>query len=168
MDVYGRGALPLDDKAEAVAPYRYHVAIENHIGLHHWTEKLADPFLGLALPFYCGCPNAADYFPAESFIPIDMKDPEGAARLIRQAIADNEYEKRLPAIIEARRRVMHEHNFFAVVTRVIAERHDVLPAPDGPRALYSRHALRRQRPLSGLRDIFGKVRARLLHRAPGS
>ena len=101
IDVYGRGARPLDDKAEALDAYRYHVAIENFIGPHHWTKKLADAFLGLALPFYCGCPNATDYFPAESFIPLDLKDPEGAARIIRQAISDNEYEKRLPAIIEA-------------------------------------------------------------------
>ncbi|MEZ6050382.1 MAG: hypothetical protein R3C02_03185 [Planctomycetaceae bacterium] len=45
-----------------VSDYRYHVAVENHIAEHHWTEKLADAFLGATLPFYFGCPNASDYF----------------------------------------------------------------------------------------------------------
>lgn len=165
MDVYGRGALALDDKAEALEAYRYHVAIENHIGLNHWTEKLADPFLGMALPFYCGCPNAGDYFPVDSFIPLDINDPDGAARIIRNAIASNEYEKRLPAILEARRRVMYEHNFFALVSREIEKRHDQTSTPTGPTVIYSRHALRRKYPLSGVRDLYGKVRARFMHMA---
>ena len=163
MDVFGRGARPLDDKAEALNPYRYHVAIENYVGPHHWTEKLADAFLGLTLPFYCGCPNASDYFPAESYIPIDINDPEGAVRTIRRAIADNEYEKRLPAILEARRRVMYEHNFFALVSREIEKRHNPALKPDGVSAVCSRHAVRGRNLTNLAQDMFGKARARVIH-----
>lgn len=163
MDVFGRGARPLDDKAEALDAYRYHVAIENYIGPHHWTEKLADSFLGMTLPFYAGCPNAADYFPSESFIPIDMKDPIGAARIIRQAIMDNEYEKRLPAIVEARRRVLFEYNFFAVVSREIEKRHFPDSQTGDFGVIYSRHALRKKSVLLGLQDMYGKARARAIH-----
>ena len=163
MDVYGRGARPLDDKAEALDAYRYHIAIENYIGPHHWTEKLSDAFLGLTLPFYCGCTNAADYFPPDSFIAIDMKDPVGAAHIIRQAIMDNEYEKRLPAIVEARRRVLFEHNLFAVISREIEKRHlaGAQIANDG--VIYSRHALRKQSLSHGLQDMYGKARSRAIH-----
>lgn len=164
MDVYGRGARPLDDKAEALDAYRYHVAIENFIGPHHWTEKLADAFLGLALPFYCGCPNATDYFPAESFIPVDLKDPQGGARIIRDAISNNEYEKRLPAIIEARRRVLFEYNLFAVISREIEKLHASGFGGGGERTtIYSRHALRKGSLAVSLRDTYGKVRARARH-----
>ncbi len=163
IDVYGRGARPLDDKAEALNAYRYHVVVENYYGPHHWTEKLADAFLGLTLPFYYGCPNAEDYFPPESFIRIDINDPEGAARTIRQAIADGAYDARLPAILEARRRVLYEHNLFAVVAREIRKRHDPTRQADGHSAIYSRHALRRQSLLGGVRDLYGKARARILH-----
>ena len=52
-----------------------HIAVENHIAPHHWTEKLSDSFLGYCLPFYIGCPNAADYFPEQSFIGLDIEDP---------------------------------------------------------------------------------------------
>ena len=72
LDIFGWGNLELADKADGIDAYRYHLAIENHRARHHWTEKLADPFLGLAVPFYAGCPNAADYFPPESFVPLDL------------------------------------------------------------------------------------------------
>ncbi len=162
LDIYGQGAISLDDKADALDAYRYHIAIENYIGPHHWTEKLSDAFLGLTLPFYAGCPNAADYFPADSYIPIDINDPEGALKVIRQAISNNEYEKRLPAIIEARRRVLFEHNLFAVLSREIGKRH----IPDlrhGNSTIYSRHALRKKSPLASLSDLYGKARSRAMH-----
>lgn len=167
MHVYGRGVRPLDDKAEALDDYRYHVAIENYIGPHHWTEKLSDAFLGLTLPFYAGCPNAAEYFPEESFIPIDMKDPAGAARIIQQAIKNNEYEKRLPAINEARRRILFEHNLFAVVSREIEKRHLAASQTSGLDVIYSRHALRKQSILHGLQDMYGKARAHAIHMIRG-
>jgi hypothetical protein len=165
MHVYGRGARPLpdNDKAGALDSYRYHVAIENYIGPHHWTEKLSDAFLGLTLPFYAGCPNAAAYFPTESFIPLDMTDPIGAAHIIRQAMTNNEYEKRLPAIIEARRRVLFEHNFFALVSREIEKRHNPLLRADEHTTIYSRHALRNRSMVDGLRGLYGKARARAVH-----
>jgi hypothetical protein len=163
MAVFGRGARPLDDKAEALDAYRYHVAVENHIGLHHWTEKLADAYLGAALPFYCGCPNLEDYFPADSFIRIDMRDPRGAADTIRRAIAEDAWRQRLPAILEARRRVLNEYNLFAVLAREIDRRH----VPGSPAAsdavLYSRHALRKRHFPVRVRDAWAKLRVRAAH-----
>ncbi len=165
LDLYGRGATPLDDKAEALDAYRYHIAIENFIGEHHWTEKLADPFLGLTLPFYAGCPNAADYFPQESFIAIDINDPMAAIRTITEAIRNNEYEKRLPFIYQARRRVMYEYNFFAVVAREVRKRHNPELRSPTSHTLYSRHALRNRSAMSALRDLYEKTRARVVHLA---
>ncbi|MEG9862040.1 MAG: glycosyltransferase family 10 [Parvularculales bacterium] len=124
MDVYGRGINPIDEKVDAIDPYRYHIAIENHIAPYHWTEKLADAFLGCTLPFYAGCPNAADFFPEASFIPIDITDFNGTLSTIRQVIDNNGYEKRLPAILEARRRLLEEQNLFAMLAKIITKRHD--------------------------------------------
>ncbi len=162
MDVYGRGARPLDDKAEALDAYRYHIAVENFIGPHHWTEKLADAFLGLTLPFYCGCPNATDYFPMQSFIPIDIRDPDGALRTMRAAIASDQYRKRLPYIIEARRRVLYQHNLFAVLAREIPPRHEATHTARASGTLYSRHALRARSLRVKLKDIYGKTRGLLV------
>lgn len=168
LDTFGRQTPhPLDDKAECLRDYRYHVAVENFIGAHHWTEKLADAYLGLTLPFYCGCPNLEEYFPEESFIRIDIHDVDGAIATMRQAIADREFEKRLRAIAEAKRRVMFEYNLFAVAAREIARLHRTGARPDKKAVILSRRAMRCSSPLVALRDIYGKVRGRLLH-LPGA
>lgn len=168
LDTFGRhSARPLDDKAECLRDYRYHVAIENYFGEHHWTEKLADPFLGMALPFYFGCPNLADYFPEESFVRIDIHDADGAAETIRAAVANREFDRRLPAILEARRRVMFEYNLFAVAAREIARLHQPGAQPEADAAILSRRAMRVSSPVTLVRDLYGKLRGRLLH-LPGA
>lgn len=155
LDVFGRGHRPLDDKAEAIAPFKYHLAIENHLAPHHFTEKLADTFLGLALPFYFGAPNAADYFPAESFIPVDIREPEEALAIMRAAIDNNEYERRLPAIREARRLVLERHSLFPLVADVI-ERAGAAPTESGPGVapvLMSQRAAKRASPITSIADL---------------
>jgi hypothetical protein len=148
IEIFGHGIRPVDDKAEALFPYKYHLAIENHFAPHHWTEKLADAFLGFALPFYAGCPNASDYFPAESFVPIDLRDFEGSRETIRRVIQNEEYEKRLPAIREARRMVLEEYNLFAVLAREIERLHQTLEIK--PTIIFSRKAFWRKNPLARL------------------
>jgi len=161
MEIFGHGVRDMADKAEALDDYRYHLAIENFIGRHHWTEKLADVFLGAALPFYYGCPNAADYFPEESFIPIDINDQEGSIEIIRRAIKENEYQKRLPYILEARRRVLNEYNLFAVLSREIQARHTFSSGPSSAVRILSRHQLRKTSPLVAVQDLVGKVCSKL-------
>ena len=167
LDIFGHGVRPMADKAESLNSYRYHVAIENYIGLHHWTEKLSDPYLGVTLPFYCGCPNASDYFPEESFIPIDINDVDGASEIVRKAMYDGEYEKRLPYILEARRRVLEEYNIFAVLSRLIEERSkDSKPSTAGG-VILSRRELRRRHPMVSVQHFYEKVRLRVLHALKG-
>ena len=164
LETFGRQTPhPLDDKADCLRGYRYHVAIENFVGPHHWTEKLADPLLGLSLPFYFGCPNAEDYFPAESFIRIDIRDPAAALARMRAAISANEYERRLPALMEARRRVLFEYNFFAVIAREIRRLHRAQEQAEAGATVLSRRALRQSSSWVALADFYGKVRGRLLH-----
>lgn len=162
LDIYGHGVRDMDDKAESLDDYQYHIAIENHIGPHHWTEKLSDAFLGFTLPFYYGCPNAVDYFPAESFIPIDVNDVQGSYEIITRSIENNEYQKRLPYILEARKRVLEQYNLFAVLAREINSLHNAGLSDEHPGMILSRRALRKKRPMTGLMDVFEKGRSRIM------
>ncbi len=159
LEIFGHGVRYIERKNEALDSFRYHVAIENHVCPHHWTEKLADSFLGMCLPFYHGAPNAADYFPAESYIPINIHDFDESFARIQQALRDNEYEKRLPAIREARRRVLERYSTFPQLARLIAERHNARPlaTPHSPQIIQSRHLWRRKHPLGSV--AFGLERA---------
>ncbi|RMG29637.1 MAG: hypothetical protein D6721_05625 [Gammaproteobacteria bacterium] len=163
LDVYGRGTPNvLDDKSAALDPYAYHIAIENHVAPHHWTEKLADAFLGFCLPFYHGCPNVEEYFPEESLVRIDIEDARGAIETIEAVMAAESHRKRLDAIVEARRRVLEEYNLFALLSREIEKRHDTTNAERGG-VLYSRHALRRRSLRLQLMQAYEKSRNRLLY-----
>src|SRR5690606_35130381 len=114
FEIYGRGFQPVSDKREAIDPFRYHLAIENTVAGHYWTEKLADPLLGWSLPIYCGAPAAADYFPEGSFEPIDLDDLDVAADRVVHILDADPYESRVPAIAEARRRVLQDYSLPAV------------------------------------------------------
>lgn len=167
LEVFGHGVRPILDKAEAVDPFRYHIAIENHVASHHWTEKLADAFLGYSLPFYFGCPDASADLPADSFIPIDIFDVAAAERIIREAIANDEYTRRLPAIRTARKLVLERHGTFPNISAIIEARtpttDNAHPAPANTRhgLIRSRHAIRRASPWSALMDLGDKIHHRL-------
>lgn len=164
LDIFGRGVREIDDKAESLDPYKYHVAIENHIALHHWTEKLSDAFLGYTLPFYSGCPNLANYFPEDSFIRIDINDVDSAYKIISEAIKNNEYEKRLDAIKEARRLVIEKYSLFAVLADNITRLNGIRSDASVGKELLSRHAARRRYPVTGFLDLLEKGRNRIVNR----
>jgi hypothetical protein len=164
LDVFGHGVKPVSDKAEVLNPYEYHIAIENHVFPHHLTEKLPDAFLGYTLPFYHGCPNAADYFPKESFVPIDFEDYERARDIIRSTIVNDEYKDRLPYIIEARKRVLEEHNLFAVLEREISRHHITSSGSEPDGVIMNRPTFRIKRPLAGIRGAAEKVITKTKHK----
>jgi hypothetical protein len=163
MEIYGHGVRPLVDKADALDPYRYHLAIENHYGPHHWTEKLSDAFLGACMPIYYGCPNAEEYFPAESFLRINLDDVDAAAETIQRAIRDRVWEKNLDSILESRRRVLEQYGTIATVVRLVNERHNAGHARPGPPCqIRSRRQIHRHL-LSGMSYIMEKLYVRCRH-----
>lgn len=163
LEIFGHGHRPIDSKVEALDPFRYHIAIENHYAKHHWTEKLADTFLAACLPFYFGCPNVFDYFPEESLIPIDIRDTAGSLEIIRKAIADDAWHKRLPAIREARRLVLEEYSTFPMLCRLIPKLHEPSVAAGVRHEILSRHEWRRRHPIAavsyGIERFFSQRRA---------
>ena len=114
MPRFGGGFRDLPDKWEGLAPFRYSVAVENSRHDHYWTEKIADCFLAGTVPIYWGAPNIRDYFPEEAMILIDTLDPVEVARIIKTEATPEAYQRRLPALREAKRRVLEEYNLFEV------------------------------------------------------
>ncbi|MGB5475300.1 MAG: glycosyltransferase family 10 [Gammaproteobacteria bacterium] len=119
LDIFGLGYRPIEDKWDAVAPYRYHLAIENTAMPDYWTEKLADAFLGQALPIYAGCTNVLDYFPERSLVLIDPASAENAIRKIMSVLEADPYAERADAIRFAKEKVLREYNLFAMLERLL-------------------------------------------------
>ena len=155
FDWFGRGVRSFGKKYEVMDPYKYHVAVENHIAPHHWTEKLADALLCESLPFYAGDPAIGEILPSECLIPIPIDDPSEAVKIIRSAIASDEYAKRREAVLEAKRLILEKYNFWDQVISVIeaSKGQSVAPVdPTDPPRVYSRHSLRKHSLAAAVED----------------
>jgi hypothetical protein len=121
IDVYGRGFKPIGDKADALLPHKYNLAIENGEGPHVWTEKLTDPWLCWSFPFYAGCSNVEDYFPEGSFELLNLDDPVAEAHRMVQEIQNGRWEAAQSAIAEARETVLEKENIMVLMADLATE-----------------------------------------------
>lgn len=160
LDWYGHGVMPVKHKYEALDAYKYHIAVENHIQPHHWTEKVSDALLAGCLIFYAGDPLISDCFPEGSIIPIPINDHPKALAIIQNAIAGNEYEKRKHLIGQARHLLAEKYNFYAQTSALIeqAQQHPA-DTPIGQQ-LKGRHKLRKN-PVYALREACQIIRQKL-------
>ncbi len=149
---YGRGTQYIADKKDALLPHRYHIVLENNNEPWGWSEKLADSLLAYSFPFYVGCSNLEDQFPAESFLRLDLENYEGALKTIEVAVKNGLWSKRLPAIRKARELILKDYNIMAVFARV-AKALIVQPVTDGTVKLYSKKSSVPTRG-SGVRNYF--------------
>ena len=121
IDFFGKGFAFIPDKRQAVYDYKYLICLENNFHKNFWTEKISDAFLGRAVPVYAGCPNASEYFPEQSFVSIDYRDPETAVRVIASLLggdSEADYAARLPYLEEARERLFTHYNAPASLARL--------------------------------------------------
>lgn len=158
LHLSGRGIAPVDDKAEAMADYRYHVAVENHVEPAHFTEKLTDCFVAGCLPFYFGDPTYDATFPKDAVIPIDIFDLDGAVSIIRHAIQTDQFAKRQTALAEARKITLEQFNTLRAVAAKVEDLYDPNAARGG--ALCGRHAFRKAHPLKAISDAFFRAKSR--------
>ena len=114
-----RGELPWLDKREGLAPYRYTIAVENNSEKNYVTEKLTDAIISECLPFYWGCPNLEDIIEPDSFIRLPSDDITVATSIIREAIANDEYSRRLPAIKRSKEKLLNSLQIAPTVSRLV-------------------------------------------------
>jgi Glycosyltransferase family 10 (fucosyltransferase) C-term len=128
LDIYGapenrfrrwRSRTPDHDKGSALLPYRYYFDAENHSVPNFYTEKIVDCLLAETLCFYWGCPNLDSFFDPRAFIRLELEDFEADLARIREAIAADEWTKRLPYIRAEKQRILDDYQFFPTLARVI-------------------------------------------------
>jgi hypothetical protein len=126
FDLYGRhphqlknykGGLPVKDPG--MLPYKYHIAVENCRENGYFTEKIVDGILAECLCFYWGCPDIDKYIDPRAFIPLPLDSPEECLKIITNAIANNEWEKRLKYIQNEKWRVLNGWSIFPTIRRYI-------------------------------------------------
>ena len=112
IDVFGRGYRDFDDKWDVLAPYKYHISIENSSQDYYWTEKISDCFLAETFPFYYGCTNLSQYFDEGAYQPINIHDFESTTAIIDRIIAEDTFEQKRTVLKESKMKVLKEYNMF--------------------------------------------------------
>lgn len=128
IDVYGNNkflyknyqkSLPYHQKDEGIFPYKYTFNVENQSIKNYYTEKLIDGILGECLVFYHGCENIKDLFDEDVFVYLELIDFEHDLMIIKRAIQENWWEKRIEKIRKAKKIILEERNFFPRLESVL-------------------------------------------------
>ena len=123
IDIFGHGYNDIPDKWDALAPYKYHLVLENSIQPDYWSEKLADAFLSFSLPIYYGCPNIYDYFSKDSLVTLDINNMNSSVKQLQYLIDHEEYyEQRIQEILISRDRILNEYNIFNLMKNMAVNR----------------------------------------------
>ncbi|MBF0162171.1 MAG: hypothetical protein HQL88_07775 [Magnetococcales bacterium] len=109
IDFFGFGSRPIPDKRAAIDPYLFSIAVENSVHPNYWTEKIADLYLGHAMPIYHGAPNIHHFFDPTSLQTIDIDAPDEAIARIEHLL-DHPDAYHAQSVAAARHTLLHEHN----------------------------------------------------------
>ena len=112
IDFFGRGFKPIDDKFDALADYKYSIAIENSSIPGYFTEKISDCYLTHTMPIYYGCPNIHDYFDADSMLVIDINNWNDAIVKIENLLHEDSYSKKLESIKNEKTKYLKQYHIF--------------------------------------------------------
>ena len=117
VDLFGRGFNEFDDKWEAIAPYKYSIAIENSVEDHWVTEKIGDCFTSHTFPFYMGAPNIENYYNPNSYELIDLLNFEKSVTIITNIINNSDhYNNHLEFLKESKLSYLNKHSIIPMVS----------------------------------------------------
>ena len=119
VDLFGRGINEVKDKTDVLAPYRYHIVLENSQEPDYWTEKLSDAFLNQCYPIYHGCPNINDYFSPDCLTSIDIDDLAHSLEVITRIIESDLDLQCRDHILKAKQQCLDDYNLFPLIERII-------------------------------------------------
>lgn len=133
LDVYGRGFNPIDNKWDALAPYKYSIAIENNSFPGYFTEKLSECYLSLAMPVYYGCPDIENFFDSNSMLIIDIYDYQYTIKQIEQLLEEDPYQQKLPLLVKQKNKYLENYNIFNALPKILTKEFEEAGKPEDNR-----------------------------------
>ena len=129
IDVFGRsnhhhlssykGKLKNDDPASVMLRYKYYFMNENNSQKNYITEKLWEPILCECLVFYWGCPNVGDYINPEAIVILDIDNIKESIQIVKKAIKENWWLKKLPLIRQEKQKILNEYSFQNTIKNIL-------------------------------------------------
>lgn len=125
------GSHPKGYKDAGILNYKYYFMAENNSEKNFITEKIWEPLLTETLCFYWGCPNISEYIDPRAYIELPLDDFETSFQIIKSAILNDEWSKRLEVIRREKQKVLEYYNFFPTLERIIGDLH-ITPGIEDP------------------------------------
>lgn len=116
-----KGPHPVGNKDIGIMPYKYYFMPENNEEHNFITEKIWEPLLCETVCFYWGCPNISEWIDPRAYILLDMNDFEASFTIIKNALVNDEWSKRIDVIRREKHRVLDYYNFFPTLERTIKQ-----------------------------------------------
>ena len=115
----GHGVAATETKWEGIAPFRFHLSLENQSRPFVITEKLLDPMLAYSVPIYWGAPNAYRFVSKSSFVQLRNLRVGELMRVLRAAEQASALSGLFQAVTRERRVVLNEINFVERLGRIV-------------------------------------------------
>jgi len=113
-----KSTLSYLNKSDGYIPYKYYFMVENNYEHNYITEKLWEPILCECLCFYYGCPNVLEHIDENAFVLLDMNDFEKSYSIIKKAIEEDWWSKRIHAIRKQKQKLLNEMMFFPRIEKL--------------------------------------------------
>ena len=130
VDIYGydnkfnfkgyKGPHAENNKNEGIIPYKYYIHCENNDEYNFITEKIWDSILSECVIFYWGCHNISDYVDPSCYILLHKDDHETNYQIIKKAIEEDEWGKRIDKIRKMKHRLLSNFNIFPIIKHTIS------------------------------------------------
>jgi len=124
FDLYGEvkfhnSELQNNDKFSTLKDYKYCLGFDNQDTIDNFFgTQFTDSILAECCPiFWCGT-DLSKHFPEGSFIQIDIKK-EGEIERVIELLENDDFEKRIPAIKEAKRLLLEKYNVWPTIKSIV-------------------------------------------------
>ena len=111
--------LPDNDKFSTLKDYKYCLGFDNQDTIDNFFgTQFTDALLAECCPiFWCGT-DLSKHFPEGSFIQIDIRK-EGEIERVLELLKNDDFEKRIPAIKEAKRLLLNKYNVWPTIKSIV-------------------------------------------------
>jgi len=137
LALFGRGFSPIDDKAQGLQGYRYHLVLENNDEPYGWTEKMADCILAGAYPIVAGNVRLELCFDPLGYTRIDLSTPLKAVKDVQKILLEDPASSIdvKSALAKNKKTLMMKEQFFPMSVAAMIEHHKAFERLASPIAL---------------------------------
>jgi hypothetical protein len=106
---------PFERKLDVIKDCEFSIGIENSCEKNYISEKFFDSFMVDTVPVYYGCPNVTEIYDKDSFIALDINDPNKYIPLLEELLYKRSSADYMEKVSAMKKRYLRENNLYTVI-----------------------------------------------------